>query len=76
MAWQTLIATLLVGACAGYTLWSMMPASWRRRLDAWRGKPVVATVAGCGGCDGCGGAKATPARAPGEAVIRIVRARP
>ncbi len=73
MDWQTVITALLVASCSGYAVWAVMPVALRRKLAGWVGKPLPAASGGCGGgCAGCGSA-ATPATAPGEAVIRIVR---
>ena len=70
MVWQTLIAALLVLACAAYAGWTLMPAALRARLRP--GQPVSA---GCGGCDGCGSTKTAKA-APLAQPIHIVRRPP
>jgi hypothetical protein len=70
---QTVITALLVVACSAYAAWHVMPATLRRKLAAWAGRPLPAASGGCGGgCDGCGSSPA-PGRTNGEAVIRIVR---
>ena len=81
MRWQLLCTALIVAACSLYALWSLLPASLRRRWRArWQGSrsPVAAATA-CGGCDNCGGDALPPPRvgADGqtEAVIRFVRPR-
>jgi hypothetical protein len=80
---QALIVALLVLLCAGYALWTLMPAAARRavatRLLRW---PLPAGLArvlaralgrsgGCA-CDGCGSNRA--AKEP--AVVRLHRPRP
>ncbi len=82
MTLQALLAGLLVVACSSYAMWSLMPAALRRRVAAWRGRPLPAAGSACGGCDGCGSAARAPV-APGAAglpegtsVIRIVRQPP
>jgi hypothetical protein len=77
MGWQTVAAALLVGACAAYAVWALLPAALRRRAARRLGRPEAASGSGgaCGGCDGCGGA-APPAAAPHEAVIRVVKRPP
>lgn len=69
MAWQTLVAALLVLACSGYAAWTLMPAALRARLRP--GQPVAS---GCGGCSGCG--PAPKAAAPAAQPVRIVRRPP
>ncbi len=79
MLWQLLLTALIVAACAVYALWSLLPATLRRRWQArWRDEAAPAAVAGaCGGCDNCGGDALPPPRvgADGqtEAVIRFVK---
>ena len=79
MVWQFLIAVLVVVACSVYALWSLMPAGLKRRVAAWRGKPLP-DQGPCGGCDNCGSAAvATSTKASaatGESVIHIVRRPP
>jgi hypothetical protein len=70
---QDLIVALIVGACAVYALWKLMPSAARRRLAmAALRLPLPALLAaplhralqadtGCA-CDGCDGAQ--PKRAP------------
>ena len=63
---QLLVTGLLVGACAAYAAWTLMPSAWRRALRPGSG---AAAASGCGGCSGCG----TPAPPGGAQVVRIVR---
>jgi hypothetical protein len=75
MNWQIAITALLVGACAVYALWTLLPAVLRRRLAARLGRPAAA-AGGCGGCDSCGSPAPPPAGEPTEQVIRIVKRPP
>ena len=73
---QNLIAALIVGACAVYALWKLMPSAARRGLataalrlpvPAWLAAPLhraTQASAGCA-CDGCD--RALPKRAPDSA---------
>jgi hypothetical protein len=65
MGWQTLVAALLVLACSGYALWTLVPAALRARL-----RPGRPAASGCGGCGGCGPA------APPVQPVRIVKRPP
>jgi len=69
---QSLIVALIVGACAGYTLWALLPSAGRRRLAGSALRlplPVLVLAAlrraaqaatGCA-CDGCEHASPRPA---------------
>jgi hypothetical protein len=73
------LAGLLVVACTGYAVWSLMPSTFRRRLAAWRGKPMPTAGGACGGCDGCGSKSPVPVgpkRPDGSSVIHIVHQPP
>jgi hypothetical protein len=73
---QELIVALIVGACAVYALWKLMPSAARRRLatvalrlplPALLAAPLhraTQASAGCA-CDGCD--RALPKRAPDSA---------
>jgi hypothetical protein len=67
MGWQTVATALLVLACSGYALWTLMPAALRARLRP--GRPAAWA---CGGCGGCGPAAPAQAQRP----IHIVRRPP
>ena len=49
---QTVFSALIVAGCTGYAVWTLLPASARRRVQSALGKPTAATR-GCGGCAGC-----------------------
>ena len=70
---QSLIVAVLVGACSGYALWTLMPKSARRKLalgllsvphlPRWieaRLQESARAASGCG-CDGCDRAGEKPA---------------
>jgi hypothetical protein len=70
MAWQALLAGLIVALCSAHALWVLMPASLRARCRAALGR-AAPPATGCSACGGCG----TPAapRADGTQVVRVVR---
>jgi hypothetical protein len=77
MGWQTLVTAVVVGACAAYALWAVLPAALRRRVALRLGRPAASAGGGaCGGCSDCGSAPPAATGPPGEAVIRIVRRPP
>jgi hypothetical protein len=69
---QTLIVALIVLACSGYALWTLMPASLRRSLAlkllklSWPEsfervfRKATQPAGACGGCDSCGDSAAKP----------------
>ena len=86
---QILIVALLVVGCAGYALWTLMPAALRRPLAsallaklpvlpaALRRKLDAAarTAGGCG-CDGCDHAAKPSKAAPAEPQARPITFHP
>ena len=81
---QTLLAGLLVAACALYAAWALLPASARRPIARgllrlrWPA-PLAARLqrhaverSGCG-CDGCDHAAKPAGAAPAEHAIRLHR---
>jgi hypothetical protein len=75
MHWQIAITALLVGACAVYALWTLLPAALRRRVATRLGRRASA-AGGCGGCDSCGSPAPPSAGEPKEQGIRIVKRPP
>jgi len=79
---QALAVAIIVGVCAVYAVWVLLPAAWRkplaRRLLAWpllsrspalRRAATVTTGCGCDGCDAPSGAQ------PPTKTVHIVRRR-
>jgi hypothetical protein len=84
---QSLIVGLVVLACVAYSIWTLMPAAWRRALASrllqrralagqdWLQRAARGGAGCASGCDGCGEAS-KPAQAPGAPqVIKIHRRR-
>jgi hypothetical protein len=72
---QDLAVALIVGACAMYALWALLPSALRRalataalrlRLPAWLASPLRRATRGSSGCycEGCD--RASPARDAGS----------
>ena len=84
---QTLLAALLVAACALYATWTLLPAGARRPIArallrlhwpetlAARLRRHTVERSGCG-CDGCDHAAKPPGPAPVEHAIRLHRRMP
>jgi len=54
VAWQHLIAGLIVAGAFGHTAWALMPRAWRNTLLRRLGRRVPDASSGCGACDSCG----------------------
>lgn len=73
---QGLLSMLIVAACAGYVLWTLLlPAGVKQRVFRALGRqPAVRAEPGCGACDGCA-RRRPPGPAPEQAVHWMRRQR-
>ena len=81
---QDLLVGLIVAACTGYAIWTLMPAAWRRACAAraqhlpWpqpirnRLAALARSAPGCG-CSGCDAAPPPGARKDGAQPVQFVR---
>lgn len=80
MSVQALAVAIIVGICAVYAAWVLMPAVWRRPLAKWLlAWPVLArsralrraatAQSGCG-CDGCDAPPSTSTQAQPVHIVR------
>jgi hypothetical protein len=78
---QSWIVAIVVTLAAAYSLWTLMPAAWRRRLarrlvrvPALVRWPMLQSAADTdGGCAGCGERCAAPRPAVGAPVGTVMR---
>lgn len=70
---QTILVSIIVTACLGYAVWTLMPSiarNWIRRVVLHL--PMKAAE-GCGDCSDCAGSPSPANPATREHVVRVVR---
>lgn len=71
---QQIAAALAVALACGYSIWTLMPATFRDALRRRLGLAVPTEAGGCGGCGGgCAPSPARRAARPAVAVVTVHR---